>query len=70
MFKKYAGTNIHHYIHQLKTQRAKHLLRNTAKSVKEVAEEVGYPDPFYFSRMFKKIEGVAPQQYRNTGPVR
>lgn len=67
VFKKYAGTNIHHYIHQLKTQHAKHLLRNTAKSVKEIAEEVGYPDPFYFSRMFKKIEGVAPQHYRNTG---
>jgi AraC-like DNA-binding protein len=70
VFKKYAGTNIHNYIHQLKTQHAKHLLRNSAKSVKEIAEEVGYPDPFYFSRMFKKIEGVAPQQYRNTGPVR
>jgi AraC-like DNA-binding protein len=66
VFKKYTGTNIHHYVHQLKTQHAKHLLRNTAKSVKEIAEEVGYPDPFYFSRMFKKIAGVAPQHYRNT----
>lgn len=67
VFKKYAGTNIHYYIHQLKTQHAQHLLRNTAKSVKEIAEEVGYPDPFYFSRMFKKIAGIAPQHYRNTG---
>ncbi len=69
VFKRYAGTTIHHYIHQLRVQRAKYLLDNTAKSVKEIAEDVGYPDPFYFSRMFKKMEGVAPQHYRNTGPV-
>jgi len=69
VFKKYAGTNIHNYIHQLKTQRAKHLLRSTDKSVQEIANEVGYPDPFYFSRMFKKIEGVAPQHYRNIEPM-
>ncbi|MNY26277.1 HTH-type transcriptional regulator YesS [compost metagenome] len=68
VFKKYTGTNIHNYIHQLRTQRAKHLLRNTAKSVQEIADEVGYPDPFYFSRMFKKIAGVAPQHYRNEKP--
>ncbi|MBD0380899.1 AraC family transcriptional regulator [Paenibacillus sedimenti] len=65
VFKKYAGTNIHHYVHQLRSQRAKYLLHNTEKSVKAIAEELGYQDPFYFSRMFKKIEGIAPQQYRN-----
>ncbi|KRE57362.1 AraC family transcriptional regulator [Paenibacillus sp. Soil750] len=69
VFKKYAGTNIHNYIHQLKTQRAKHLLRTTDKSVQEIASEVGYPDPFYFSRMFKRIEGVAPLHYRNKEPM-
>ncbi|THF73528.1 helix-turn-helix domain-containing protein [Cohnella fermenti] len=68
VFKKYTGTTIHHYVHQLKIQRAKHLLEQTAKSVKEIAEEVGYPDPFYFSRIFKKLVGVAPQHYRNSKP--
>jgi YesN/AraC family two-component response regulator len=65
VFKRYANTNIHHYMHQLRTQRAKYLLHNTAKSVKAIAEEIGYQDPFYFSRMFKKIAGVAPQHYRD-----
>ncbi|XEC95735.1 helix-turn-helix domain-containing protein [Paenibacillus tarimensis] len=70
VFKKYAGTNIQHYLHELRTQRAKHLLHNTRKSVKEIAEEIGYQDPYYFSRMFKKIEGISPQHFRETGPVR
>ncbi|GFZ79568.1 hypothetical protein GCM10008018_26360 [Paenibacillus marchantiophytorum] len=64
VFKRYAHTNIHHYIHQLRAQRAKYLLLNTGKSVKDIAEEVGYQDPFYFSRMFKKIEGTSPQHFR------
>ncbi|UUZ84614.1 helix-turn-helix domain-containing protein [Paenibacillus sp. P26] len=64
VFKKYAGTTINHYIHQLRRQRAKHLLLHTGKSVKEIAEEVGYRDPYFFSRMFKRIEGKAPQHFR------
>lgn len=64
VFKKYAGTNIHHYLHQLRVQRAKYLLHNTTKSIKDIAEEIGYTDAFYFSRMFKKIVGSAPQHYR------
>lgn len=65
VFKKYANANIHQYVHQLRAQRAKYLLRNSSKSVKEIAEQVGYSDPFVFSRMFKKLEGVAPHYYRN-----
>ncbi|WP_187273924.1 AraC family transcriptional regulator [Paenibacillus sp. N3.4] len=68
VFKKYARTNIHHYIHQLRAQRAKYLLLNTSKSVKDIAEEVGYQDPFYFSRMFKKIERISPQHFRSASP--
>ncbi|MEK8128240.1 AraC family transcriptional regulator [Paenibacillus filicis] len=64
VFKKYAGTPINQYIHQLRVQRAKYLLRSTSQSVKDIAEETGYDDPFYFSRMFKRLEGVSPQQYR------
>ncbi|WP_158606887.1 helix-turn-helix transcriptional regulator [Paenibacillus ginsengarvi] len=67
VFKKYANTNIQQYVHQLRTQRAKYLLHHTSKSVKSIAQEVGYPDPFHFSRIFKKIEGVAPQHYRDNG---
>lgn len=67
VFKKYADTTISHYIQQLRVQRAKYLLKHSAKSVKEIAREVGYPEPFYFSRVFKKIEGVSPLHYRDNG---
>lgn len=64
VFKKYTGLTIVHYIHQLRIQQAKHLLLNSAASVHNIGESVGFPDPFYFSRTFKKLEGVSPQQYR------
>lgn len=64
VFKKYTGIPMTRYIQQLRVQRAKHLLDHTGKSIREISEEVGYSDPFYFSRLFKRIEGVAPQHYR------
>jgi AraC-like DNA-binding protein len=64
VFKKYASTPMNAYIHQLRVQRAKYLLHATSQSVKDIAQETGYDDPFYFSRMFKRLEGMSPQQYR------
>jgi len=52
-----------YFIH-LKLQKACELLVQTDLSVKDVAEELGYKDPYYFSRLFKKIQGYAPSQYR------
>jgi len=70
VFKKYAHISMHAYIHQLRTQRAKYLLLHTGKSVKDIALEVGYADPFHFSRLFKKMEGCAPLHYRESGERR
>ncbi|MFD0715010.1 AraC family transcriptional regulator [Paenibacillus sp. GCM10027626] len=64
IFKRYSGTTIVNYITQLRIQRAKHLLLYTDATVAEIAADVGYNDPFYFSRMFKRLEGSAPQNYR------
>ncbi|WP_281890525.1 AraC family transcriptional regulator [Paenibacillus sp. YYML68] len=65
VFKKYADTTIVSYLHELRVQRAKYLLLHSDKSVGEIANEVGYQDPFYFSRIFKRLEGLSPQHYRN-----
>ncbi|WP_168118808.1 AraC family transcriptional regulator [Paenibacillus sp. HB172176] len=65
VFKKYADTTIVQYVHQLRIQRAKYLLLHSHKSVGEIAEAIGFQDPFYFSRVFKSLEGVSPQHFRN-----
>ncbi|HKI69808.1 MAG TPA: helix-turn-helix transcriptional regulator, partial [Verrucomicrobiae bacterium] len=49
---------------RLRMQHACKLLDGTALSVKEIAAELGYEDPFYFSRTFKSVNHVAPSEYR------
>lgn len=66
LFKRHAGITIGSYIHQLQVQKAKHLLSSTTSIIRTIAEEVGFQDPFYFSRIFKKLEGISPQQFRDS----
>jgi AraC-like DNA-binding protein len=49
---------------RLRMQHACRLLDETELSVKEVAATLGYDDPFYFSRIFKSVNRVAPSEYR------
>jgi len=42
-------------------ERAKDFL-NAGRSVKETASVLGYPDPYYFSRLFKKYTGTSPKK--------
>lgn len=42
------------------------MLSTTSFSIKEIAYEIGYDDPFYFSNQFKKYFGVSPKQYRES----
>ncbi|GJM68934.1 hypothetical protein HMSSN036_11500 [Paenibacillus macerans] len=43
--------------------KAKDLLAEGNKKVKEVARELGFADEFYFSRIFKRTEGISPSEY-------
>jgi YesN/AraC family two-component response regulator len=43
---------------------AKKLLRKTNSSIIEISNSVGYNDALYFSRIFKKKEGISPLAYR------
>lgn len=52
------------YFNRLKIQRACELLTTTGLRVGEVGELLGFPDPYYFSRLFKKIMGISPRNYR------
>ncbi|GGF97563.1 AraC family transcriptional regulator [Paenibacillus aceti] len=63
----YSGYPLNEFIHRLKMTEAKNILLNTDMSVKEIGEELGYKDMFYFSRVFKRITGVSPSGYRKHG---
>ncbi|WP_438447649.1 AraC family transcriptional regulator [Gorillibacterium sp. sgz5001074] len=69
VFKKYAGMSMLTYVHRLRIQRAKHLLMNSSLEIKTISEAVGFQDPYYFSRLFKRFEGVNPTDYRKSHPV-
>ena len=62
-FRQYAGTTPSAYILKKKLQRAKRLLRSGIYSVAETAEAVGFDDPSYFSKVFKKHIGLLPGEY-------
>ncbi|MDQ8201426.1 helix-turn-helix domain-containing protein [Pelagicoccus sp. SDUM812003] len=61
--KRFQSTPID-YFNRLKIQRACELLTTTQLSVAEVGEALGFSDPFYFSRLFKKVMGKSPRAYR------
>ncbi|MDO7908029.1 AraC family transcriptional regulator [Paenibacillus sp. JX-17] len=52
------------YLQQLKIDKAKELLRDTSYTLTEIAQTVGYPDMFTFSKAFKKLTETTPKQYR------
>ena len=64
IFKEYTGKNYVDYITDLRIEVAKEKLREGIISIKEICYEVGYNDPNYFSRVFKKIEGLSPTEYK------
>ncbi|MBQ9865524.1 MAG: response regulator [Lachnospiraceae bacterium] len=65
VFKEETGRSFTKYLtdHRIKT--AKKLLDTSKKRSSEIAELVGYPDPHYFSSVFKKQTGMTPSQYRD-----
>lgn len=63
-FKEVTGTNYSDYINKCRINIAKELLLNGEMSVKEVCYKVGYNDPNYFSKVFKKYEGISPINFK------
>ncbi|GAA0535795.1 helix-turn-helix domain-containing protein [Chitinophaga japonensis] len=59
------GFPVSYWIQQETMQEARRLLYYTRLSVKEIAYQLGYDDPTYFSRLFKKVVGLTPGEYRD-----
>ncbi|PWM74499.1 MAG: hypothetical protein DBX59_03680 [Bacillota bacterium] len=64
VFKEKTDTTIGNYVTTLRVAKAKNMLKNTALSVSEIAADVGYSEPNYFTNVFRKATGVSPKQYR------
>ena len=64
IFRETYGTTINNYLISKRITRAKQLLRFTDMTVDEVGAAVGMGDANYFSRMFRKVEGISPREYR------
>ena len=68
-FKRYVGQSPTEYIIYLRMTHAKESLRNTNKTIGEIAAEVGIDNLGYFTRLFKKLEGMTPHEYRKLWPT-
>jgi len=64
LIKKETGSSAQEYIQKKMMDIAQNLLLTTQKSVSEIAYELGYQYPQYFSRAFKKVIGCSPNEYR------
>ena len=64
IFKEIYGMTVNNYLISKRITRAKQLLRFTDMTVDEVGVVVGIGDANYFSRIFRKVEGISPREYR------
>lgn len=67
IFKRELGCSPQQYILNRKMEKAKYFLSSTAENVQYIAFSLGYDDPFVFSRAFKKVTGVSPSRWRQSG---
>ena len=63
-FKQCTGSTPMQYILSKRIYNAEILLHDSTYNVTEIAEIVGYDNPLYFSRIFKKVKGISPSEYR------
>ena len=64
LFKEQYGLSINHYLQQIRITKAKQLLRFTDKTVEMIGFECGLGAHSYFTRTFKKVEGITPIEFR------
>lgn len=63
-FKAWSGRTPAEYRNEMRINAARSMLKNSALTVTEISQRVGFDDQYYFSRLFKKMTGVSPREYR------
>lgn len=66
LFTEKFGISPYKFLLKIRINQAKYLLTETNISISDIAKSIGYEDPFYFSRIFKKTVGVSPNLYRKS----
>lgn len=64
-FKEITGMTPNQYMNHIKINEAKALLSNTGLNINEVADLLGFQNAFYFSKLFKKLTGKCPREWKN-----
>lgn len=64
VFKEEVGSSFIEYLTTMRMEEAKRLLKETDMSMKEICMKIGYSDPNYFSRNFKKYAGITPTEWK------
>lgn len=64
LFHRHVGRTPLRYLNELRIERSKELLKLYVCTVAQVAECVGYADPYYCSMLFKKITGMSPTEFQ------
>ena len=67
LFKKHMGMSCVECVHWRRIERAKELMQNSSKSIKEISEQIGYPNLNNFYTRFKKRTGMTPKAYMMRG---
>lgn len=66
LFKQSTGFSPHQYVIQQRVERAKRLLGTTSLTIREVALEVGFADQSHLARLFRRMMGSTPKEYRDS----
>lgn len=64
IFKKYFNRSFIVYLNELRIEKAKQMLEDALRNIKDISSEVGYRDSNYFAKVFKRLTGMTPSDYR------
>lgn len=65
LFKKYSNQGFNEYVTATKINEAKKLMSEGTMKIYEISDSLGFESSFYFSKVFKKLEGISPKDYMN-----
>lgn len=66
LFKQVTGKGLNEYIAEMKLKKARELLADKDMKISDIAMALGFETPSYFTRFFRKLTNMSPQEYRDT----